>query len=326
MATETLVAGTLGMTSEQRTFYVQELLSRALPYMAHVGWGLEKAIPARGGMNINFRRFERPATSTTALTEGTPPAVTNLTVTAVPATVAQYGAYDVVSDVLANQGIDAVMTEFRGVFGEQMGLTIDVLARNVLVAGSNVKYATAVGSRGAMSPGVYLSASLLAWGAAQLQRRSARPIAKAGGNYVAFIHPDTWKDLLADAQILAALQGAASRGPDNPLFTGATFDWSGIRCVRTSNARHWSPVASTAAGSYATVIIGEEAYGEVKFGFDTADVKVKSIGSAGAADPLDQYGTVGWKAAYTCVRLNEDFIQRIEHATSAATTEDNATV
>jgi N4-gp56 family major capsid protein len=314
------------MTTEQRTFYVMELLSRALPYMTHTGWGLEKTVPARGGMNLNFRRFERPATSSTALTEGAPPTVTNLTVTAVAATVAQYGAYDVVSDVLANQGIDAVMTEFRGVFGEQMGLTIDVLARNVLVAGTNVKYATAVGSRGACSPGIYLSATLLQWGAQQLQRRNARPIAKAGNNYVAFIHPDTWLDLMRDTTIVTALTGAATRGPDNALFSGATFDWSGIRCIRTTNARCWSPVASTAAGAYATVILGDEAYGEVKFGFDTADIKVKGIGSAGAADPLDQYGTVGWKAAYGCVRLNENFIQRIEHATSNTTTEDNASV
>ena len=326
MATETLGAGTLGMTTEQRTFYVQQLLSRAVPYMAHVGWGLQKPIPARGGMNINFRRFERPSTTTTALTEGTPPTATNLTVTAVAATVAQYGAYDIVSDVLANQGIDNVMSEFQGVFGEQMGLTLDVLARDILVAGTNVLYAGSVGSRGALSPGVYLSATLLKAAARELSRRNARPVPKGGGNFVAFVHPDSWDDLLNDSSIITALSSGAARGPTNPLFSGDSFEWAGIRCLRTSDARHWSPVASTAAAGYATVIIGEEAYGEVKFGFDTADVKVKGIGSAGAADPLDQYGTAGWKAAYAAVRLNENFIQRVEHATSKNDGAANATV
>jgi N4-gp56 family major capsid protein len=331
MATEVLGSG--GMTNEARTFYVMELLSRAMPYMAHVGWGLEKTIPARGGNNVNFRRFERPTTNTLtpggapiALTEGTPPTALNLTVSAVAATVAQYGAFDVVSDVLAQQGIDSVFTEFKGVFAEQMGLTIDVLARNILVAGTNVVYTGTAGSRGALSPGVYLSGTLLKSAARELNRRNARPIAKAGGNYVAFVHPDSWDDLTNDAQIVTALSSGQVRGDGNPLFTGNTFDWAGIRCLRTSNARHFTYFASTCAPAYATVVIGDEAYGEVKFGFDTADVKVKPVGSAGAADPLDQYGTVGWKAAYAAVRLNEDFIQRIEHATAKADTTDNGRV
>jgi len=43
----------------------------------------------------------------------------------------------------------------------------------------------------------------------------------------------------------------------------------------------------------------------------------KPLGSAGSADPLEQRQTVGWKATFVAYRLNENFMQRYEHAVTA---------
>ena len=41
-------------------------------------------------------------------------------------------------------------------------------------------------------------------------------------------------------------------------------------------------------------------------------------GSAGAADPLDQRGTIGWKVrGYTATILQDAYIVRLEHSVTA---------
>ncbi len=70
---------------------------------------------------------------------------------------------------------------------------------------------------------------------------------------------------------------------------------------------------------HATLVFGADAYGVVDvMGSGALSTIIKRPGSAGAADPLDQRGTVGAKvAAYTATILNPLWLVRIEHAVSA---------
>ena len=66
------------------------------------------------------------------------------------------------------------------------------------------------------------------------------------------------------------------------------------------------------------MIIGKDAYGVVDIaGSSKPEIFIKQLGSGGTTDPLNQRATVGWKAAYTAVRLNELAMVRIETAASA---------
>lgn len=69
---------------------------------------------------------------------------------------------------------------------------------------------------------------------------------------------------------------------------------------------------------HATLVFGADSYGVVDvMGSGTLQTIVKRPGSAGAADPLDQRGTVGAKvAAYTATILNPLWVVRIEHSVS----------
>lgn len=66
---------------------------------------------------------------------------------------------------------------------------------------------------------------------------------------------------------------------------------------------------------FASMIIGADAYGVVDVE-NSAEGKpsiiVKPKGSAGTADPLDQRATIGWKAMFVAVRLNELAMCRLE--------------
>lgn len=67
---------------------------------------------------------------------------------------------------------------------------------------------------------------------------------------------------------------------------------------------------------YATLILGENAYGTTEISGGGLEHIVKQLGSAGTADPLNQRASVGWKATKAAVRLMEPFMVRIETASS----------
>src|SRR3990167_6463436 len=136
MSTERI--GLNGSSAQNRQMYDLALLHRAIPNFVYLNWGKKTPIPARMGNSIQWRRLETITTSTTALTEGTRPSITNVTWTSVAATVAQYGQYSYHSDVLASQAIDPVVTEMVEAYGESMANGLDQIVRNVVTAGTTV--------------------------------------------------------------------------------------------------------------------------------------------------------------------------------------------
>lgn len=77
------------------------------------------------------------------------------------------------------------------------------------------------------------------------------------------------------------------------------------------------------ANVYATMILGDKAYGTTKVDGGGLQHISKGFGSSGTADPLNQRATCGWKAIKTAVRLVEQYMVRIESTSSFATTEAN---
>lgn len=67
---------------------------------------------------------------------------------------------------------------------------------------------------------------------------------------------------------------------------------------------------------YSTLIIGQDAYGVTEVEGGGLEHIVKQLGSAGTADPLDQRATCGWKATAVAERLVEQYMVRIESAST----------
>lgn len=84
---------TATLTNEMKTFYDKVLLERALPSLVHAQFAQRRPLQRRQGKVIEFRKFSPLAIpgGLTALTEGTTPAGTDLTVTLQTATLNQYG-------------------------------------------------------------------------------------------------------------------------------------------------------------------------------------------------------------------------------------------
>ena len=310
--------GVAGMTLETRTFYDKVLLSRTIPNFVHRNFGVQKSIAGASGNIISFRRFTRPSAQTTALTEGTPGTALNPTVTSITATIAQYGAYMLGSDLLEWQAIDPVVTEFTQVFGENLQDTLDQITRNVINAGTTVAYASTATVRSGLASGMNMSWAELRNARRLLKNQDVLPL--DDGKYAAIVHPDVVRDLFSDSNVTNSFQYAFTRTggeagggtAENPLSTGALGDLLGIRFYETTNATITGSLGQSGGQVYGTLFVGKEAYAVIELSSDTARTYFKPRGSSGINDPLDQIWSLGWKAAFVAVILDQNRIVRYE--------------
>jgi len=108
------------------------------------------------------------------------------------------------------------------------------------------------------------------------------------------------------------------RGDSNQLFDVEFRDLPmGFRLYVTTNTRVFAAAGFSAANVVGTLVLGEEWYGTVNLDGMPARIVAHDRGTSGVVDPLDQVASLGWKASWGAVILNQALGVRIEHNTSA---------
>jgi hypothetical protein len=160
----------------------------------------------------------------------------------ITATVDQYGDYISTSDVLELTAFDPILDVRSELQGNQAGLTMDTITREVLVGGSNTVLApkvavadgvtteTAVTARHLLDATAKVTPKLITRAATLLKREN---VPKIDGSYIAIMHPDTTQDLLNDANFVKAIQ----YGRPEDLYEGEIGKYAGVRVVETSEAK-----------------------------------------------------------------------------------------
>lgn len=318
---QTTLKNTVGsndLSPEMKTFYDKALLKFAKPNLVHDQFAQKRNIPKNGGKTIEFRRYSQLPKALTALTEGVTPNGQNLNVTAVTATVAQYGGYITLSDVLMLTAIDNNLMEAIELLGDQAGRTLDTITREQLVAGTNVLYAGGtVSARTGITASMKLTVADIKKAVRELKVGLAK---KINGSYVAIIHPDCVYDLENDDEWVSASKYAGS----TQIFEGEIGKLYGVRFVETTEAKIWAQAGASSISVYATLVMGANAYGTIAPEGGGLQTIVKQLGSGGTADPLNQRATAGWKAMKTAKILYDDYIVRIESASSYSTNSASA--
>lgn len=302
--------GTATLSAEMKTFYDKALIEQATAKLVHDQFGQKRPIPQGGGKTIEFRQFAKLNKALTALTEGVTPAGSALSVSAITATVDQYGDFIAMSDVLELTAIDNVVLEATKTLGNQAGATLDTITRNVLAAGTNVIYApngsTAVTKRGDLVAACKLTPDLVAQAATQLKAANAPTI---DGSYVCIIHPYVAYDIMtSDAWI-----DVHKYADPESIFEGEIGKLYNVRFVETTEAKIWKDTTTPSGlAVFGCIFLGADAYGVTEVTGGGLQTIVKQKGSAGTADPLDQRSSVGWKAIKTAAILVPDYIVRVE--------------
>ena len=285
-----------GMSDEMKVFYSDYLIDNAVPKLVHDQFGQKHPIPKNGGKTIEFRKYDPLGKMLTPLTEGITPDGQSLTVTTIEATVAQYGGYVTLSDMLLLTAIDNNLVQATKLLGNQAGATLDTITREVLNGGTNVIYAGGVEGRGALAANLAVDDVKKAVRALKAQNAD-----KVDDSFVGIIHPDVAYDLTNDPQWLSVKEY-----DPKDWYEGEIGKIHGVRFVETTEAKIFD------GGVYSTLILGDNAYGVTEIEGGGLQHIVKQLGSAGTGDPLNQRATVGWKATKVAERLVEQFMVRIE--------------
>jgi N4-gp56 family major capsid protein len=305
-----------GLTDEMKTYYSDYLIDNAIPKLVHDQFGQKHPIPKNGGKTIEFRKYSPLPKLTTPISEGVTPDGQSLTMSTIEATVAQYGGYITLSDVLLLTAIDNNLVQATKLLGAQAGSTLDTITREVLNGGTNAIFAGGKEARGDLDAASLLTVDDIKKAVRLLKNQSAEQIS---GSWVGIIHPDIAYDLTNDP----AWKDVKTYSDPSDIYEGEIGKIFGVRFVETTEAKIWAGAGNGGRAVYSTLILGDNAYGVTEISGGGLQHIVKQLGSAGTGDPLDQRATAGWKATKVAERLVENYMVRIESASTFNPSENN---
>lgn len=309
--------------AEVNNFYNKVLLDRATPSLLHNRFAQVKDLPRKAGTDtIKFRRYGVLAAATTPLTEGVTPAGKQLSTTELTAQVLQYGDYITVTDVVDMQSYDPVLTEVaEDVLGDQVGLTLDQLCRNIIAAGTTVQYTSSATSRAEIGPAMKLNRAEVKEMVRTLRGNNAKPVMRminpstgynttpVGKSFIGIISEDSLFDL-DDATGWIPVEKYPNK---SNVMEDEVGSIANVRFLMTTEAKTFAGTLVTTV--HAALIFGTRAYAQTRISGEVLKNIVKPLGAG--EDALNQRATSGWKATYVARILNQSWIGRIEHAVSS---------
>lgn len=329
-------------------YAVTQLLKRGTPYLVIEKFGQTYPIPTNSTKVAKFRRyFLAGATgaggpgdptqafsvplATSPLVEGVTPTGRKLANQDYTVTLAQYGDFITITDVVFDTAEDQVLNQATEALGESAAQTIETIRFNVLKAGLNVFYANG-GARNAVNTVITLALQRAITTA--LLRQNAKKITNVVKStpdfrtepveaaFIGLHHPDLDSDIRNMTGFIPTKQYGTVTPFENE--TGA------VEQVRYLNSTVFAPWvdAGGAKGSmrstsgvnadvYPVLYLARDAFGIVPLKGKDSLVPMVVNPKPAPGDPLAQRGTIGWKAMTACVILNDAWMARLEVAATA---------
>lgn len=292
-----------------REYYDRLLLMTAYPNLIHTKFAQKRILPEKSGDTVVFRRYNRLAPVPVPLVDGVTPPGAPLSVNDIKAQVSFYGNYVMITNQVELTVEDRVLNEASRLLAENMAETIDVVTRDVLASTSSVLLCsqgvngqtpteltesdinnavqTLLGNDALMISAIVEGANLFA----------TTPVRNSFWGFI-----DT--DLLNDLQQVSNFAYKSNYANQGSVLDQEWGQTGNVRWLYTSIGS----VSSASPAVYNNFIVGKEAYGVVHLRSETGNFYIEPLGSAGAADPLHQRGTVGWQHPFVARILNDNFM------------------
>jgi N4-gp56 family major capsid protein len=329
-------------------YSVVRMLKRAMPYLHLEKFGQTYVMPTNSTQTAKFRRyFLSGATGAagtgsgafyipvaiTPLVEGVTPTGSKLANADYTVTLAQYGDFVTITDVVEDTHTDKVLQEATDILGEQAALTVETLRFNILKAGTNVFYGNAVAGRVNVVTAISLADQRRV--TTGLNRQNAKKITQVIAStadyntksveaaYMAVCHPD----LETDIRSMSGFKPVADYGPHTSPMEGELGSVEQVRYLATTVMAPWADLGGakgvmrsttgTSADVYPVLYFGRDAFGIVPLKGKSAMTPMVVNPKPSSGDPLGQRGTVGWKLWTATVILQEAYMARLEVAATA---------
>ena len=273
-------------SSDIQSYIATETLPLVRKQLVVYRLGDPLTLPKGSGNTYTATRFNRVPLPYQPLTEGSPPPGELMTLAQVTATAQQWGDQIIITDVAELTIKHPLFKKAIELTALQVSETLERNCFNAIMAGTQVDYIGAGGSRASLTSSSVLTgqafnrifAQLVALGAPRFNGDEMTDIvldADGGGakasdsprgmpHYVCVMHPFVMADLYADTTITNAL----SYSDINRLYNYEFGEWRGIRMCMSNMVPFWtgystvvpSSVGSggTLSGSYAVQVTGSD--------------------------------------------------------------------
>lgn len=326
----------------------RDMLKHAEPIRVLGTFGQQKKVPQNKTDTVVFRRAipidaaTNGAPNVTAnnylLQEGVTPAARSITYVDVQCTVQQYGVLMKLSSKTESLYEDDVPADMKKLVGEHMGSIEELISYGVVRGGTNVVYANGV-ARNAVNTAISLNK--LRQCARQLESAHASMVTDrlaSGPNYatsavepgfLVFIHTD----LESDVRNLAGFVPVAKYGSMKTVHPREIGAVERFRFVTSPYFRPFLAAGAAVGGNsflvnggvgagnadiYPIVVMASDAWGQVAIkGMDAITPIYLPAKMITHANPMGQFGYVGANFWKTAVRLNENWMVRLEVAATA---------
>jgi len=259
--------------------------------------------------------------------EATPTALVELTDVAATAlgddtrtvTLAEHGKATSVSAKLRGTSYLSEMVRASTEIGNHAGKTLDNLARNPLLGGTNVNYAGTATSRATLVDAVdVITASLVRQARVELASANSKRI---GGAYKAFISPSVSYDLTTETGADAWRDPHVHSKPEE-IWNGMVGRFEGFDFIETPRLdvaqlpTGFVNGGSSSAEVYPTIFLGQQALAKAFSNTLEGNGPTPSIVIGPVTDQLRRFTSVGWFWLGGYARFREESLVRLETVSS----------
>src|SRR3990167_7522016 len=324
---------------------VMELIEHAEPIMAVSMFGETKRQPQNKTDTILFSRVLPIGYDSTTggidvtpttyqLSEGTTPNPITISYQDVTVSLAKYGVLYKTTEKTELMNERSIPEDMRATAAEGVGSIKETIVWNKIKGGTQVVYTNGSTRAGVNTP---ISANALDKASEQILGAHGKMVTtmiRAGTEYgsqgvlpcmLAFGHTDAEHDYRAVAGFKDVVDYGSAAKQVHPMEIGAIRRF---RIILTPMLKPWISAGSATLNGmkytasnvnvYPTVVMAAKAYGHVPLkGRDSMTPFVIPASQRNHANPSAQFGYVGVDFYTVCVRLNEFFMTRIEHATTS---------
>jgi N4-gp56 family major capsid protein len=326
----------------------REMLKHAMPIKVLSTFGSQKQIPQNKTDTVVFRRAlpidagSNGAPSITAsnylLQEGVTPGARTIAYQDVQVTVQQYGVLMKLSSKAESMYEDDIPGDMVKLVGEHMASIEELISYGVVRGGTNVVYANG-SARTSVNTGITLNK--LRQAARQLEAAHAQLVTEKLASsvnfgttavepgYLVFIHTD----MEADFRNLTNFVPVARYGQQKPVHEREVGTVERFRIITSPYFKPFlagggtitagtflsnGGTSGTTADVYPIMVVAQEAWGQVALkGMGAIQPIYLPAKQITHANPMGQFGYVGANFYKNAVRLNENWMVRIESACSA---------
>jgi len=281
------------------------------PQLHHDQVATVRPVATHQGGSVQFTLRDELAAATSALTENadlTPVAMGDAPVTV---TLVEYG--NTINTTAKARGTDysAVDADAANLIGYNAGISLDTIARDVLVAGTNVKF-EGQATQGAITASDTYSAASIREVVAGLRGDNVMPF--VGTSYLGMIHPDQSVDLRAETGA-AGWAEPANNTESSRRWQGIVGVFEGVSWIESPRVKMVADGgASSTVDVYQSLILGQECLAKA---FSTSEsAALPQVRRGPVVDSLSRFHPVGWYWLGGYSRFREAAIRRYETASS----------